>query len=169
MHGLGIMDWSQTDPLIEWAESQRLSYSDFTGPGARSQDPHAILDTLAVVVCYIKYDFKLEGGKGILHAYAVLDTQKSWLGMRDSDVLHHEQGHFDITEVYARRFQKLMNDTTIASLHDYFVYLNSTYSQVQDDLAREQAKYDAWTMNAPGKEYYFKWISEQLADSKRKQ
>jgi hypothetical protein len=98
-----------------------------------------------------------------------MDTQKSWIGVQDSDVLNHEQGHFDITEIYARRFQKLMKDTTIVSLHDYFVYLNSTYSQVQYDLAREQKKYDGWSMNAPGKEYYFKWISEQLADSKRNQ
>jgi hypothetical protein len=53
IYGLGNMGWSQTDTLIKWAENQRLSYSDFTGT-PKSQDTHAVRDTLAVVVCYIK-------------------------------------------------------------------------------------------------------------------
>lgn len=161
----GISQMLQDPAPMKWTKDQRLGYSDFAGKRAVSEDPHATRDTLAVVVCYIKYDLNLKGGKPVIHAYAVMDSQKSWIGIQDSDVLNHEQGHFDITEIYARRFQKRINDTSILQLHDYFIYLNSAYSQVQNDLAQEQAKYDGWTMNAPGKEYYFKWISEQLAAS----
>jgi hypothetical protein len=57
----------------------------------------------------------------------------------------------------------MVNDTTITDAHSYFGFLTQSYNLIIEELIKEQAKYDAWTMNAPGKEYYFKWINEQLA------
>lgn len=159
--------WQQTDVLIKWTDGIQLKYKDFARQQFNEADSNLLKDKLATISCYIKYEVKIESGKRIVSAYAVMNPQKSWIGVQDSDVLNHEQGHFDITEIYARRFQKEINDTTITGLHDYFVYLTTVYSQVQEEFIQEQAKYDGWTMNAPGKEYYFKWIREQLATSNK--
>lgn len=51
--------WHQIDPVIKWSEIIHLKYSDFAGK--RTPDPNATHDTLAVVVCYIKYDFNEQG------------------------------------------------------------------------------------------------------------
>jgi hypothetical protein len=77
-------------------------------------------------------------------------------------VLKHEQGHFDLAEIFARRFEKTLNDTSINNPHDYFVFMYDFYKQTVDDLNVENNKYDIWTMNTFGKDYYFKWIHDQL-------
>ncbi len=76
--------------------------------------------------------------------------------------LSHEQGHFDIAEIYARRFKQKVNDTTIAGLSEYISFVMDTYKEVLVECSKEQDKYDIWTKNTMGKSYYADWIRDEL-------
>ena len=169
----GNAEKKQSDTIIKWSRNHRLDYDDFRGKhdageriGSVGVKDSVIADTFAVISCFIKYDLKFVSGKRSVHAYGAADPQKSWIDVKDPQILRHEQGHFDITEIYARKFQQIMNKTTIPDLHNYFVFLTDTYNATMTDLLAEQNKYDAWVRNTFGKEYYYKWINEQLFQAK---
>lgn len=50
-------------------------------------------------------------GKLLFKAYALMDPFKSWVkpGYADQYTLQHEQTHFNITQIYARRLQTELN------------------------------------------------------------
>jgi hypothetical protein len=163
---LGHTENKQVDTIVKWSEDYRLSYTDFVRKQASTRDSAAQYDTLALIDCFIKYEIKIQAGKRLIHAYAAMNYHTSWMKIENPDVLKHEQGHFDLTEIYARRFEKAVNDTSIHDVHDYFVFLTDSFKATMDELKGEHEKYDAWTMNPSGKEYYYKWINEQLFSPK---
>jgi len=158
----GNTEKKQVDAIINWSEGYRLDYTDFVGRQTPLKDSASSPDTLAVIKCYIKYDLKILSGKQVVHGYAAMDPQLSWMKVKTPEVLKHEQGHFDLAEIYARKLEKTVNDTTIADLHDYVIFLTNYYKDIMDELKAENDKYDAWTRNTPGRNFYYKWISEQL-------
>jgi hypothetical protein len=160
--GNHITPW-QTDTIIKWSEDRKLNYDDFVGEHFSHIDSSTKYDTLAVVDCFIKYEIKTVSGKIAIHAYACIRPRTSWMKVKAPGVLKHEQGHFDLAEIYSRRFENTLNDTSINNPHDYFVFMYDFYKQTVDDLNVENNKYDIWSMNTFGKEYYFKWIAEQLS------
>jgi hypothetical protein len=147
----GNAEKKQVDTIIKWSEDYKLNNTDFGSEYFAGRDSHAKYDTLAMIDCFIKYEIKLVSGKRAIHAYAAMKPRSSWMKVKAPEVLKHEQGHFDLTEIYARRFEKTANDTTIASLHDYIAFLTDFYKQTMDDLQAENDKYDIWTLNTPGK------------------
>ena len=57
-----------------------------------------------------------------------LSKNKSWVRYKSDYVLSHEQGHFDITEIFARKLNKMMSEykfdkeitgTTLQNLQRY--------------------------------------------------
>jgi len=165
----GNTEKKQVDTIIKWSEGYKLNITDFGGEHYAARDSFAKYDTLAMIDCFIKYEIKLVSGKRAIHAYAVMKPRTSWMKVKAPGVLKHEQGHFDLTEIYARRFEKTVNDTSIGSLHDYIEFLTAFYKQTMDELQAENDKYDIWTLNTPGKEYYYEWIHEQLFPPKQRQ
>jgi hypothetical protein len=160
--GITYRTFAQSDSILRWSADRKLTYGDFLGQCETAEVSHNNFDTIASIRCSIKYDFNIKDGKRIIHAYAYVDPKKSWMDEKNSYVLNHKQGHFDIAEIFARRLEKAVNDTTVADIHNYLVYLNETFGQAIESLHEEQIKYDNYTLNTLGKEYYDKWISEQL-------
>jgi hypothetical protein len=160
---IGSPEKNHPDTVIKWTDGFQLNYADFSGLRGGVKDSTSVYDTLAVINCSIKYEIKIGTGKRLICAYGIMNPQKSWMRIKDPEVLKHEQGHFDICEVYARRFEKTINDTSISDVHDYFLFVTDSFKEVISDLKEEQDKYDAWSQNTPGKEYYYKWITEQLS------
>lgn len=119
---------------------------------------HDDFDTLAVIDCSINYNIGIKNGKLIIHAYAFVNPHKSWMDEKNVFVLKHEQGHFDIAEIFARRFEEIVNDTSIADPGMYITFVNKTVEQIFSLLTEEDKKYDFYTMNTLGREYYDNWI-----------
>jgi hypothetical protein len=162
----GNAEKKQNDTIIKWSENYKLGYADFAREHFGTKDSLAKYDTLATIDCFIKYEIKLESGKRVIHAFAAMHPQTSWMKVKLPGVLQHEQGHFDLTEIYARKFEKTVNDTSISNPHDYFLFFTEYFKQTMEDLNAENEKYDIWTLNAFGKEYYYRWITQQLSQLK---
>ena len=161
----GNAEKRQIDTFIKWSDTTQLNYADFKGAQAPPKDSVARPDTLAVINCAIKYEIDISTGRTLIHAYAVMHPEHSWMKVRTPSVLQHEQGHFDIEEIYARRFEKMMNDTLIKDADNYFIFLTDSFKQILADVKEEHNKYDNWTMNNLGKDFYYKWIHDQLYPS----
>jgi hypothetical protein len=151
----------QEDTIL-WTKSYKLDYSDFQGPQQLRRDSGATYDTLSISSCSIKYYIRIDSGRKKINAQAIFLKKKSWMIGKAPSVLKHEQGHFDITEIYAKRFQKIVNESNISDTHEFILLISSSYKQIGEECLQEQKKYDSWSMNTMGEQYYYKWIEEQL-------
>lgn len=102
----------QVEPAIQaedvlWNSARPLSWDDFLGP----VDPRATGDRVAMTAATLSwgYEYQIERDDEScaywltdIHAEAIFNQRESWVrpGYRNASVLGHEQGHFDLTQIY---------------------------------------------------------------------
>ena len=125
---------------IPWEGSRKLTWEDFKGPVPPDAVPAA---TTASGISY-KYSANL------IHHEVELDFEvtaffypnESWYrpDVCDKDVLQHEQLHFDISEVFARRMRiKLRNTSFTENVKEE---IRKIYEEILQELEDLQDKYD---------------------------
>ncbi|HSC39433.1 MAG TPA: hypothetical protein VLD19_16230, partial [Chitinophagaceae bacterium] len=113
---------------------------------------------------YIKLSYNLKTVDRFLKidAYAVFDKTKSWTKTSSPKTLRHEQGHFDITEIYALQWEKEMNETKYKDARSFMDSLRTTYERIQMECNKKNEDYDLVGGNELLVQQYYKWIREQL-------
>src|SRR5687767_8341950 len=101
---------------ISWNEFYRLQWHDFQGkPGDESiGDAGAVVQIKAkpfIVKKKINYD-----------VVALFNKRKSWTRDQSDALLAHEQLHFDIAEVYARKIRKKIEELNRRGVNDIKTY-----------------------------------------------
>ncbi|MBL0049411.1 MAG: DUF922 domain-containing protein [Bacteroidetes bacterium] len=86
-------------PIREWTRYD-IDFEDFKA----TADKKSTFD--AVTECGIQYEMYVENDSAFIRVVAVLNRKKSWIKEKNSEVLNHEQGHFNICERSARMFRK---------------------------------------------------------------
>ena len=107
--------FAQQRGTLAWKAGEPLQWSHFKGKPDATDKVHG-------AVTFAGFDIKVEkisfpGGTIRFKARAVFDQQRSWVkaGEPDSHLLAHEQLHFDITELYARKLTKKLNALQLKS------------------------------------------------------
>ncbi|MGB7394262.1 MAG: DUF922 domain-containing protein, partial [Pricia sp.] len=99
------------EETISWSADRKLEWSDFRGSYLKTQWAAA---TTATSISY-SLSVKEEGQRRVLDIIVGCEfyPQKSWYRPEvcDSLVLSHEQLHFDIAELHARKFRKRLAET----------------------------------------------------------
>jgi hypothetical protein len=83
---------------IKWTERRQLAFSDFNGQMPAST-PWAALTSSYVYFTYAPRMVNYQR----FSVYASFRKKESWMKVKNEEVLNHEQLHFDITEVFARK------------------------------------------------------------------
>lgn len=88
---------------ITWSAEEKLTWDDFRG--AVDQDTRMQAHTASK----LKFSWKCDKGELTYTVHAKFDRTLSWKKELQTDrLLAHEQLHFDITELYARKLKKLL-------------------------------------------------------------
>lgn len=131
------------DTILFWSKDHRLNFADFQGK-QRKEDTTLIAatsnmatHTLGSIVKSIDVHVKTEKTKIIFTIYAGMKRNLSWLKNNgDSITLKHEQGHFDICEIYARMLrrdlQKAKSMDEARKLFDKIMELEETEHDLYD-------------------------------------
>jgi lipopolysaccharide export LptBFGC system permease protein LptF len=125
----------QANNLIPWSASRKLTWSDFTG----NPDPHTSNAALTSSNINIEYGYDEKGFK-----YSItcnFDKNRSWVRIKNNEVLAHEQGHFDLAEINARRLNKLMKAYHF-NAKTANTDLNKLYGDAMKQHRLEQTQYD---------------------------
>jgi hypothetical protein len=126
------------DPnAIRWSADRLLKYEDFQAP-VPSTLIRAAMTTSGIFFHYQSRDNKVIS----FQVHAEFYPDKSWMKVKTPDVLSHEQNHFNIMEVYARKlyvqakaglgydspqqFNQLFNHINVESQHMQDEYDNET-------------------------------------------
>lgn len=123
---------------IDWSPDRKLHWSDFQGR------PDPASENAALTSSHINFSYGYGPSGFSYHISCRFDKKQSWVRMRSSYILSHEQGHFDIAEIYARKLNR--------ALRNYHFRENSADQELNalyDRLAREhhefQQRYDRET------------------------
>ncbi len=134
----------QDDEIILWQENERLSWSDFKAK------PPALNGAAAVTASGITYKYRvMSDGKNTTVTFDIVThfyPHKSWYKPKicDSLILGHEQLHFDISELYARKLKKRLSQLTFTR-SNVKARVRGIYNQINNELNEFQNQYDAET------------------------
>src|SRR5215217_5200987 len=122
---------------IRWSEHRHLTYSDFTGPVPSSS--HWAATTKSNIL--FSYDFRNNELHGVV-VYSSFTPSKSWMKNKIPAVLKHEQLHFDITELLARKLyaqasELIGSHVTPEQLKELFKKANADCNDLQNEYDDE--------------------------------
>jgi hypothetical protein len=123
---------------IAWKASRRLTWNDFKAPADNKDPLHALTAT------NIDMKAKCEDGELKVKVESVFSANESWSKNKKSDrLLFHEQLHFDITEIYARRLRKELK--SLKNACDNSEMINKIADRVFEEWKRQEDLYDQET------------------------
>jgi len=137
--------------MIHWCEGQQLEWSDFKG--------RVPMSTNAAQTAYeVGFDVNMVGNKFEFVVTCNFVPNKSWVRKKDANahILRHEQLHFDIAEIYARKMRKELNeaDITVRNLQSK---ADRIYEKNWNALTRMQREYDRETYHSINKKEQTEW------------
>jgi hypothetical protein len=148
---------------IDWSNNVRLTQRDF-----RSKVPPSASDTAHSWVG-LDVTWECQEGEARSHARAIFDPDQSWwrsgtpsiwggideglsrsqlenrrtAAERDQDLLRHEQLHFDLTELAARKIRKQLEDLSRAcAASGSGDRIGTAIADIERAWTEEQARYD---------------------------
>lgn len=129
---------------IEWSQQKKLSFDDFKGE-------IGVSTAAAVSSLIIKPEIVSQSiwtGRIKIKISAIFDTSSSWVKpeFKHVQLLAHEQGHFDIAEIFSRKLQKKV-DNEIKSSEDYLDKFQKIYDDLYEEYFQFQTQYEIDTDN----------------------
>ncbi|MCK0161981.1 DUF922 domain-containing protein [Allomuricauda sp. F6463D] len=162
----GFLGYTQEiEEGVLWEKSKRLTWADFKGkvpPAAESA---------AITASGISYSYSAN----LLHHEVHLDFEvnayfypnESWYRpeLCNDNILAHEQLHFDITELFARKMREKLRRTSFSD--DVKSEVRKIYKDILVELQKYQEQYDWETNFSRNREKQIEWnykIAESLTN-----
>jgi hypothetical protein len=165
---ISIMSMSfigEDECVITWSPQRKLNWDDYKGkPKPRF--------AAASTVYSLGRNIYEEEGKVKARIEAFFYCNDSWKKEQwiSDEVLSHEQKHFDIVELYARKLRQQIASLTCSDLKDAERKIDSLYAIVSKDMDVYQDTYDAATdgsMNGDEQRKWNKKLDEELLLTKK--
>lgn len=145
---------------IEWSPDVKLKWIDFKAKNRVSKS-----FSVATSTCGFGYDGTVRGKEITLNIYVHFYCYDSWKNpdYHMNDVLQHEQLHFDICELYGRKFHK-----EIVSLKEKNQFNEKSLEKLYNLMVKEydayQDLYDAETGHSTKTMKQLEWNNRIAAD-----
>lgn len=151
-----ILTLHNDEVTITWNESYNLSWSDFQGPA--KVDTDAVATTASGIT--FSYSIKKSSKRIVGYKtkiFAHFYPEKSWYRPEHADkhILAHEQFHFNITELHARKFRQRVAQIAISSSLN--TQLDKIHQDINKELSKLQEQYDAETDFSRNFEQQARW------------
>ncbi len=154
----------QDEAVMSWNESYKLSWADFNGK------PDYGVSAVAITASGISFGFSVKESDSRVISFTTevfchFYPEQSWYkpDVADAHVLGHEQLHFDITELHARKFRHRISQLKLSN--NIKKELRELNKAVNKELSLLQNKYDTESNYSRNFENQAKWktyIAEEL-------
>jgi hypothetical protein len=135
---------------LAWNENRKLQWEDFKGVVNTSS--HADAATAIHISARPYYKKK----KLYYDVDAFFIKEQSWCRSRSNHLLNHEQLHFDIAELYARKVRKKISQYHELGIKDVNQY-NNAIRKILDESNRLDASYDLRTIHGSMQSKQLQW------------
>ena len=155
----------QSDEVtITWSEDQKLTWNDF------KDKPNPNIDAVALTASGITFGYSISRSETEVFSFKTsvhshFYPEKSWYknSTADTYILGHEQLHFDITELHARKFRKRIEALKLNN--NIKIELDKLHDVINKELAAMQDLYDDKTDYSRKPKEQLQWqkfIQEEL-------
>jgi hypothetical protein len=143
----------ETDDYLSWSSSRPLTWEDFLCEPKRNTDAVALTST-ALGIAY-------NASNGQLHYEITCNFSKvkSWGILKTPYILAHEQGHFDITEIYSRILHRELQGYKFIR-RTFRQDVNQIYDRVVKEKEAFQLMYDGQTDHSRNKKVQQEWLDK---------
>lgn len=154
----------QDEVIIPWTSSYKLTWQDFKGKPNYNTRPAATTASGISFGFSIKQRNKKDVGFST-DIHTNFYPNKSWYKKEEATnhILNHEQVHFDITELFARKLRQRLEQ--VKPQKNTKKVLNNIYAQILKNLREKQLLYDSETDHSINIESQNRWniyVKEEL-------
>jgi Bacterial protein of unknown function (DUF922) len=136
---VGVPNKSFSQDTIHWSPCYKLKWEDFQGK------PDTTVIALAVCASEITYQYKIVDGKLTYIIDCFFDKKKSWIKYNMTAITDHEQGHFDISKLFALKLEEKFKNYKITNTSFVYQDLQKLYNQIIQERTAMHNKYDKET------------------------
>lgn len=141
---------SKNEELLDWSATRKLTWNDYKA------SPDIQSDAAASTTSYLAIEYNITSSSFSYKIQSRFSKTLSW-GLHKTDyILSHEQGHFDISEIFARKLNKKMSEYTF-NKKTFQYELNKIYQDILDEKEAMQNDYDRQTNHSINKEKQTEW------------
>ena len=147
---------SPTEYTIAWDASRKLTWNDFKAA------PDLDSNAAALTASGLTFGYSVKtADKRIVNVKTTVEAHfypnKSWYikDKGDSHILKHEQLHFDITELYARKFREQLSHLPIH--RTITKQMDKMHLDINEALNETQKRYDKETKHSLNRELQKQW------------
>ena len=132
-----------------WEKRRPLNWGDFRNPSVDKRNKWGASVSVSI---------SMTRGRLAHHAFAFMIPEGSWkrMGYGDEAILRHEQAHFDIAELYARKLRSRLAARKPLNNRDAY----NLYVEILNELTLMQADYDQQTVHGSLRDAQAKWESD---------
>ncbi len=144
---------NEDEGVIPWTHSRRLSWDDFLCAPQKNSDAVASTSTSLGIA------YQVEQGQLTYSITCNFSKHKSWGLLKTDYILAHEQGHFDITEIAARKLYKALQEYAF-NKKTYRKDINDLYKAIVQEKEDMQAAYDKESDHSRNRKLQQEWLEK---------
>lgn len=151
----------EDDENLPWMGHRRLTWEDFQCAPVRNTEAVALTSTSLGI------SYKVKDNQFIYDINCGFSKRHSWGLLKTPYILAHEQGHFDITEIFARKLHNQLQHYRF-NPKTFKTDINNIYQKVVKEKEAFQELYDSQTDHSRKKIKQEEWlvrIEAMLEDS----
>ncbi|MBD0331667.1 MAG: DUF922 domain-containing protein [Chitinophagaceae bacterium] len=145
--------FDKDEQQIPWAPDRKLTWEDF------QCEPKHNTDAVASTSTSLGIAYQIKNSNLVYQINCSFSKAKSWGLVKTPYILTHEQGHFDITELFARKLHKALKEY-ILNRATFQKDINRIYEQIIEEKEAFQAAYDGETDHSRSRQAQLEWLEK---------
>ena len=150
---LSTFGQDKNEELVAWNAKSKLTWADYKA----SPDPRS--DAAATTTTYLGIEYNINRDGFSYKIQCRFSKNRSWGLHRTEYILSHEQGHFDIAEIFARKLHKSLSEYNF-NKKTFQQDLKAIYENLMQEKEAMQEQYDRETNHSINKSAQAAWLSK---------
>ena len=142
---------NETEEFITWTNDRLLTWEDF------QCEPKTGTDAVASTSTSLGIAYQLVDGELTYDISCNFSKVKSWGSMKTDYILAHEQGHFDITEIYARKLNEALQNYKF-NKKTFKKDIGDIYQSIVAQKENLQKTYDGESDHSRNRKVQYEWL-----------
>lgn len=143
----------ETDKIIPWQPARKLVWEDFLC------EPKKEGDAVASTSTSLGLSYQVRDNLLTYHITCDFSKEKSWGSLKTTYILAHEQGHFDITEIHARKLYAALSGYQFNQA-SFKADIAAIYNGIVQDKENMQEAYDGETDHSRKRGLQLEWLQK---------
>lgn len=144
---------NEDEKNVPWKAARRLAWEDF------QSEPKKEGDAVASTSTSLGLTYQVRDNQLTFHITCDFSKEKSWGVLRTDYILAHEQGHFDITEIHARKLYEALYNYQFSPA-SFKTDIATIYNRIVKEKEDMQESYDGETDHSRKKAIQTGWLQK---------